>query len=124
MQDFKKLKVWQKSHTLAVAVYECTRAFPKEELYGLTSQMRRASVSISANISEGCGRDTANEYLHFLQIAKGSASELENYLLLCNAIGFLSTKETDRLQSLLTEIQKMLFAMLKNLRQNTSTSNL
>jgi len=124
MQDFKKLKVWQKSHTLAVAVYECTRAFPKEEVYGLASQMRRAAVSIGATLSEGCGRDSANEYLHFLQIAKGSASELENYFLLCQAIGFLSDAETERLQSLLTEIQKMLFAMLKKLRQNTSTSNL
>ncbi len=124
MQDFKKLKVWQKSLDLTIAVYQHTRAFPKEELYGLASQMRRAAVSIGANISEGCGRDSANEYLHFLQIAKGSASELENYFLLCQALGFLSDEETERLQSLLTEIQKMLFAMLKTLRNNTSTSNL
>ncbi|MFQ3598798.1 MAG: four helix bundle protein [Chloroherpetonaceae bacterium] len=106
MQDFKQLVVWQKAHELAIQVYQCTATFPKEERYGLTSQMRRASVSIGANISERCGRDTAKEYLHFLQVAKGSASELETYFLLCHAVGFLSNEDTERLQSLLNEIQK------------------
>ncbi len=116
MQDFKNLIVWQKAHELAIRVYKRTALFPKEELYGLASQMRRASVSISANISEGCGRETTKDYAHFLQIAKGSASELENYLLLCRALGVLSNEEMEGLQSHLTEIQKMLFSMLKKLR--------
>jgi len=77
MKDFKKLKVWEKSHQLTLGVYKATRSFPKEELYGLTIQTRRASVSIPANIAEGCGRGSDAELARFFQIAMGSASELE-----------------------------------------------
>ncbi len=76
MRNFKELKVWQKSHQLTLAIYKATGKFPKEEIYGLTSQVRRASASIAANIAEGCGRSGEAELGRFLQIAMGSASEL------------------------------------------------
>ena len=82
MQDFRDLKVWQKSHQLTLEVYRSTATFPREELYGLTSQIRRASSSIPANIAEGCGRNSPNELRRFLEIAMGAASELEYHLLL------------------------------------------
>jgi four helix bundle protein len=75
MKDFRQLKVWEKAHQLAVAVYKETKGFPKEELYGLTSQIRRSSMSIPTNIAEGCGRNTDADFARFLQIAMGSASE-------------------------------------------------
>ena len=82
MQDFRQLKVWRKAHSLALAIYKGTVRFPRTELYGLTSQIRRACVSIPANIAEGCGRGGDPELGRFLQIAMGSASELEYHLLL------------------------------------------
>ena len=82
MKDFRDLKVWHKSHSLALKIYKATSKFPRSELYGLTSQIRRASTSISANIAEGCGRKGNLEFARFLQISMGSASELENLLLL------------------------------------------
>jgi four helix bundle protein len=88
VKDFRKQKVWQKAHDLALEVYRVTEAFPKTELFGLTSQIRRAGVSIPANIAEGCGRDTDADFSRFLQIAMGSASELEYHLLLAHDLGF------------------------------------
>ena len=89
MKDFRNLKVWEKSHQLALAVYKATSTFPRHELYGLTSQIRRACASIPANIAEGCGRSGDAELARFLQIAMGSASELEYHLLLARDLGFL-----------------------------------
>ena len=77
MEDFKNLKVWSKAHALTLAVYQRTRTFPKDEIYGSTSQIRRASASIGANIAEGCGRRSDPELKRFVQIARGSANELE-----------------------------------------------
>ena len=82
MKDFRDLKVWSKAHNMALSAYRLTVHFPKEEMYGLTSQIRRAGASIPANIAEGCGRDGDGELARFLQIAAGSASELEYHLLL------------------------------------------
>ena len=82
MKDFRQLKVWEKAHQLALAVYKATKDFPKEELYGSTSQIRRASMSIPTNIAEGCGRNTDAEFARFLQISMGSASETEYQLML------------------------------------------
>ena len=82
MKDFRQLKVWEKSHQLALAIYKVTKEFPKEELYGLTSQIRRASMSIPTNIAEGCGRNTDADFARFLQMAMGSASETEYQLIL------------------------------------------
>src|SRR5436305_13908618 len=82
MKGFKELKVWQKAHAMTIAVYDMTRTFPREELYGLTSQLRRSSASIGANIAEGCGRRSDGEIARFLQIARGSAREIEYHSLL------------------------------------------
>ena len=97
MQDFKSLKVWRKSHQVTLGVYKATVAFPKAELYGLTSQMRRCSVSIPANIAEGCGRGGAADFARFLRIAMGSASELEYHCLLSRDLGFLNGEGYTRL---------------------------
>jgi four helix bundle protein len=93
MQDFKKLNVWKKAHETTLAVYQLTKSFPKDEVYGLTSQIRRACVSIPSNIAEGCGKEGNKDLSHFLQIALGSASELEYQLLLAEELKYL--KETE-----------------------------
>jgi four helix bundle protein len=89
MEDFKDLRVWAKAHELTLLIYKRTRTFPKEEVYGLTSQTRRAASSVGANIAEGCGRRSDGEMKRFLQIARGSASELEYHLLLAKDLSFL-----------------------------------
>jgi len=87
VKDFRNLRVWEKAHHLTLEIYRVTSAFPKEETYGLTSQIRRACVSIPANVAEGCGRDSEAELLRYLKIAMGSSSELEYELLLANQLG-------------------------------------
>jgi four helix bundle protein len=98
MKDFRDLKVWQKSHSLTLNIYSATTAFPKEEMYGLTSQIRRSCSSIAANIAEGCGRNGDAEFARFLQIAMGSASELEYHLLLANDLKFLRASDYTELE--------------------------
>ena len=90
MQDFRKLKVWLKSHELTLSVYKATTDFPKHESYGLTTQIRRSCASIPANIAEGCGRGGSAEFGRFLHIAMGSASELEYHILLGHDLNYLS----------------------------------
>ncbi len=97
MQDFHTLKVWEKAHQLTLDVYHATVAFPKEEIYGLTSQIRRASSSIAANIAEGCGRGSNAEFRQFLQVAMGSACELEYHLLLARDLHYLDAIDYERL---------------------------
>ena len=116
MQDFKKLTVWEKGHRLTLAVYKATAGFPKDELYGLTSQIRRASASIPANIAEGCGRTGRAELGHFLQVAMGSASELEYHLLLAHDLRILSDSEYTSLDSQVVELKRMLGAFIGKLR--------
>ena len=99
MQNFKSLKVWQKSHELTLAIYKATANFPKDELYGLTSQIRRACASVPANIAEGCGRTGKAELARFLQVAMGSASELEYHLLLAHDLGLLRDGEYKLLEN-------------------------
>src|SRR6266545_5951281 len=89
MKDFRQLKVWEKSHQLALEIYKATKNFPKEELYGLTSQLRLSSMSIPTNIAEGCGRFTDADFARFLQMAMGSASEAEYQLILARDLEFL-----------------------------------
>jgi four helix bundle protein len=89
MRDFRKLQVWEKAHQMTLAVYKVTARFPRAEVYGLVSQMRRAAVSIPANIAEGCGREGGAELGRYLKIAMGSASELEYELLLAHELGFI-----------------------------------
>jgi len=115
MKDFKKLKVWQKVHRLTLAVYRATQKFPKDELYGLTSQTRRASCSIPANIAEGCGRSGDAELARFFRIAMGSANELEYHLILGRDLGFLDDSIYHQLLSELVESKQMLSSFIKKL---------
>lgn len=116
MKDFKDLKVWVKAHEVTLAIYESTRNFPRQEIYGLTSQMRRAAASIPANIAEGCGRRSDAELHRFLQIARGSASELEYHLLLARDLNFMSDVEFRRMESRVEEVQRMLTSLVQRLR--------
>ena len=97
MKNFRDLKVWGKAHALTLACYGATRSLPKEELFGLTSQIRRAGASIPANIAEGCGRRGNSELHRFLQMSMGSANELEYHLLLSKDLGYL--READDIQA-------------------------
>jgi S23 ribosomal protein. len=116
MKDFRQLKVWEKSHQLALAVYSATKEFPKEELYGLTSQIRRASMSIPTNIAEGCGRNTEADFARFLQIAMGSASETEYQLILAHDLEFLPKDSYEKLHNDVEEIKRMLASLLEIIR--------
>jgi four helix bundle protein len=116
VKDFRKLQVWEKSHQLVLAIYRATVAFPQTELYGLTSQIRRASASIPANIAEGCGRDGDAELSRFFQIAMGSASEMEYHLLLAHDLGFLGDGDFKQLAPKVIEVKQMLAAFIKTLR--------
>ncbi len=118
MQDYRKLKVWQKAHQLALAVYEATARFPREEVYGLTNQIRRAASSVPSNIVEGCGRGTNAELMRFLYIALGSANEVEYQLLLARDLAFLQPEVHDRLSSDTVEVKRMLSALIVKLRSS------
>jgi four helix bundle protein len=116
MKDFRQLKVWEKSHQLALSIYKATKSFPKEELYGLTSQIRRSSMSIPTNIAEGCGQNTDAQLARFLQIAMGSASETEYQLLLSHDLGFISKEDYEKLNNDVTEVKRMLTSFIQTLR--------
>lgn len=108
MRDYKKYTVWQKSHELVLEIYKVTGNFPKEKLYGLTSQMRRSASSIPTNVVEGCGRNTDKDFCRFLYIAFGSANELEYQLILSKDLIFLESEKATFLISKVEEIKKML----------------
>lgn len=116
MQDFRRLSVWAKSHRLTIAVYRSSAAFPKDERYGLTSQMRRACSSIPANIAEGCGRNGNAELLYFLNVAMGSASELQYHFLLARDLDLLASEDYRRLEAGLTEVKQMLTSLVQKIR--------
>lgn len=113
MRDFHNLDVWQKSHQLTLALYRATQTFPKQEVYGLTSQMRRAAISIPANIAEGCGRNSAAEFTRFLHSAFGSASEMEFFLIVSRDLGYLSADVYAELDGQVVEVKKMLAALIQ-----------
>jgi four helix bundle protein len=115
MEDFKDLRVWVKAHELTLCVYRRTHGFPREEMYGLTSQLRRAASSVGANIAEGCGRRSDGEMRRFLQIARGSANEVEHHLLLARELQFLSADDFNDLEVMVLEIQRMLAAFVQRL---------
>ena len=114
MKNYRELVVWQKAHLMTLDVYGATRGFPKEELYGLTSQIRRSAASIGANIAEGSGRRSNNEICRFLQIARGSASETEYHLLLAHDLKLLSEEDFRRLSRQTDEVQRMLTALIQS----------
>jgi four helix bundle protein len=116
MKDFRDLNVWKKSHQLALATYRSTVRFPKEEIYGLTAQIRRAGASIPANIAEGCGRDGDAEFARFLKIAMGSASELEYHFLLARDLGFMAAEIHEQMSSQVVEVKRMLASLIQKLK--------
>ena len=116
MKDFKDLKVWARAHELTLQVYRITKVFPRDEWYGLVSQLRRAAASVGANIAEGCGRRSDREFVRFLQIARGSASEIEYHLLLARDLGYVSPADFAGLEQRTAELQRMLTALVQTLR--------
>ena len=115
MRDFHNYKVWSKGHQFALSIYKKTKGFPKEELFGLTSQIRRASMSIPINIAEGCGRRSDAEFAHFLNIAAGSASEVEEELLLSFDLEFIDEALYQQLDKDVKEIKAMLSKLIDSI---------
>ena len=117
MQDYQKLNVWQKSHEFVLKIYKATSSFPREEIYSLVSQMRRAAVSILSNISEGCGRFGNRELKQFMSIAMGSATEVGYQLLLAKDLGYIQAKDYNTLNEEVNEIQKMLASYIRKIAE-------
>lgn len=111
MRNFRNLSVWQKIHELTLAIYKSTALYPKEEIYGLISQMRRSASSVPSNIAEGCGRNTQSQLAHFLNIGMGSASELEYQLILSKDLGFINDQIFKEQTHQVTEIKRMLTSL-------------
>lgn len=114
-ESFRDLVVWQRARELAILLYRLTREFPREELYGLTSQLRRAGVSIVSNIAEGSGRGTRADYRSFLRVARGSALEAQAQLMIARDLGFGRAPEVERAEKLAEQISKMLWAIVQKL---------
>jgi len=115
MKDFRQLKVWEKAHQLTLAVYQVTASFPRDEIYGLTSQMRRAASSIPSNLAEGCGRNSDAELARFSSMAAGSASELEYHLLLARDLNLIPLNDHQLLTEQVVEIKRMLSGLVQKL---------
>src|SRR5919199_7003740 len=120
MRNFRQLKVWEKGHWLTLAIYETTAKFPREELYGLTSHIRRSCASIPANIAEGCGRTGDAELVRFLRIALGSASELEYHLLLARDLRYLSSADFAEAANGTEQVKRMLRRLVDRLTTRDS----
>lgn len=118
MQDFRNLKIWQRSHDLTLEIYKLTKTFPKEELFGLTSQLRRASSSVSANIAEGCGRNSDVDFARFIQISIGSISETQYHILLARDLGYIKPETFKSLENDANEIKRMLISFAGKLRKD------
>ena len=118
VNSYRDLKVWQRAMDLTVLVYDLSRGFPKEEQFGLTSQIRRASVSIAANIAEGYGRSTTGSYLSFLRIAQGSLKEVETHLILAGRVSICSEARTSPILAQTDELGRMLRALIARLEQH------
>ena len=116
MKDYRKIQVWQRSHALTLEIYRLTKLFPKEEMFGLTSQMRRAASSIPANIAEGAGRDGDPELKRFLIIALGSASELNYFILLSSELGYIDQSSAKIAAAEILEIRRMLGGFVQKLK--------
>ena len=115
LRTFKDLKVWQRSYQLCLDIYKVTKGFPKEEMYGLTSQIRRSAVSVPSNIAEGYGRKTTQEYIRSLYIAYGSNCELETQTLLSGDLGYIEAGKLRKIQDEMGEVERMLKALIKSL---------
>jgi four helix bundle protein len=117
MRDFRELNVWQESHKLTLEIYEISKSFPKEELFGLTSQMRRAASSVPTNIAEGCGRGSQKDYAHFLQIAIGSAFEVDYQILLAKDLKYIDENLYLKLNDKVDKIKRQLALLIKKVRE-------
>lgn len=113
MRNFRKIQVWEKAHKFTLKIYRVSATFPKDERFGLVSQLRRATASIPTNIAEGAGRETQKEFARFIHIASGSASEVEYQLLLAHELGYLPEKEYPALEKDIVEIKRMLYGFAK-----------
>lgn len=118
IKDFKDLVVWQRAMDLVAEVYQVVKKLPKEELYALSDQIRRAVISIPSNIAEGYGRNSSKEFSHFISIAKGSKSELETQLLLCVKIDYLKESDIQNVMYLIDQVGKMLYSLQEKLTVN------
>lgn len=116
MQDFKSLKVWEKAHGLTLEIYRCTKDFPKEELYSLTNQLRRAASSVPANIAEGCGKKTKADFANFLNIALGSANETEYFLILSRDLNYINQDNFNTLSKEANDVKAMLINLINKVR--------
>jgi len=119
MRDYRKIRAWQLADDCAVAVYEATKRFPREEVYGLTTQLRRAVVSVASNIVEGAARSTKKDYLHFLCMSRGSLSEVQYQLHLAVRLGFVEGKDVEAAQSLVTECFRALHGLVVAVESET-----
>lgn len=120
MRDFHKLMIWQRSHSLTLEIYKITKTFPKEEVFGLTSQIRRAVSSIPTNIAEGCGKNSNKEFAHFLQITIGSATEVEYQLLLAHDINYINDGDYQVLTDETVAVRKMIIKYQSELKSSSS----
>jgi four helix bundle protein len=122
MQNYKDLKVWQKAHAFTLKIYTITQSFPKQEMYGITNQIRRSSSSVPANIAEGCGKLTQNDFARFLQIALGSANETEYFLILSFDLKYINNEqEFNELLDNINEIKAMLISLVGRVRAKLTT---
>jgi four helix bundle protein len=121
LKSYKELKVWQRSYQLCLEIYKITKGFPDEEKYGLTSQLRRAAVSVPSNVSEGYGRKTTPEYIQFLYIAYGSVCEIETQILLSGDLGYISNGRLEMLKEGIREVERMLKALIRSLENKHLT---
>lgn len=117
MRDFRKIKAWMLADDLAVAVYEVSKRFPREEVYGITSQIRRAASSVAANIVEGASRESAKDYAHFLQIARGSLAETQYFLHLTKRLGYLEDAQAVQVEALAKETFACLHGLILAVRK-------
>ncbi len=120
LRDYRDLLVWQRAMDLVEVVYRATKAFPKEELYGLTSQVRRAVVSVCANIAEGQGRRTTTDFLHFLSMARGSLKEVETHMLIAERLGYIDDNGTAAILQLTTEVGRLSAGLIASLNKRKS----
>jgi four helix bundle protein len=121
MKDFHNLMVWERAHKLTLSIYKLTKEFPKDELYGLTNQMRRSSSSIPSNIAEGCGRDSQAELSRFLQMAMGSSSELEYQIILSHDLKYMDDNVFLNLSEELNQFRRMLNSFIQKIKRDNET---